>query len=477
MLLLCSLGLMMAGLDVTIVNVALPSIGHSFHAPVSGLQWTVDAYTLVLASVLMLAGSTADRIGRRRTFITGLVVFSLGSLSCSLAPNLPLLVTARAVQALGGSMMPPVAMSILANTFTEPRERAQAIGIWGAINGVSLALGPVIGGALVSSAGWRSVFWVNVPVGVVVAVLAARFLPESRAARSRRHDVVGQVLMVVLLASVTFAIIESPDAGLTAPSVLAAAVIAAVALVAFLLYERRREEPLVDLRFFRSVPFTAATLTAVAVFSAMGGFLFMNTLYLQEARGLSPFAAGLSTLPVAVVATMCAPISGRLVGRRGSRVPLVLAGAALIVSTLLLAQITAVTPYDWLFVAYVVFGGAYGLSNAPISNTAVSGMPREQAGVASAIASMSRQIGSTMGVAVAGAIVASSVAGHRLSAELAPATHAAWYALTGCGVVVMAVGFVSTSRWARRTAERTARELNPEALEGGAIDFVSSVIE
>ncbi|MGH9089633.1 MAG: MFS transporter [Acidimicrobiales bacterium] len=460
----------MTSLDVTVVNVALPSIGRSFHAQVSGLQWTVDAYTLVLASVLMLSGSTADRVGRRRTFTTGLVVFSAASLLCSLAANLPMLVVFRAVQALGGSMLAPVAMSILTNTFTDPRERAQAIGIWGSVNGVSLALGPVVGGALVSAAGWRAVFWVNVPVGLAATVLAVRYLPESRAARARRPDLVGQAMLVVLLAAVTYGIIEAPDAGLSSPLVLAMAGIAVVAIVAFLLYEQRRDEPLLDLRFFRSVPFTAATVTAVAVFSAMGGFLFMNTLYLQEARGLSALDAGLATLPVAVVATVFSPLSGRLVGRRGSRVPLVVAGAALIVSMLLLAQMTTNTSYDWLLVAYVVFGTAYGFANAPITNNAVSGMPREQAGVASAIASMSRQVGSTLGVAVAGAIVASTVAGHHLGARLASATHPAWYALVGCGVVVLAVGFVSTSRWARATAERTARQLNPEAISGELIE-------
>lgn len=476
-LFLCSVGLLMMSLDITVVNVALPSIGRSLHARVSGLQWTVDAYTLVLASVLMLSGSMADRIGRRRTFTAGLIVFSSASLLCSLAPTLPLLVAARAVQALGGTMLAPVAMSIITNTFTDHRERAQAIGIWGAVNGVSLALGPVIGGALVNSAGWRSVFWVNAPVGAITTVLAVRYLPESRAARPRRPDLLGQALVMVILAAVTYAIIETPDAGLTSPVVLAVAAVAVVALGVFLYHEPRCPEPLLDLRFFRSVPFTAATLTAVAVFSAMGGFLFMNTLYLQEARGMSALDAGLTTLPVAVVATLFAPLSGRLVGRRGSRVPLVVAGVSLIVATALLAQVTRSTSYDLLLVAYVVFGTAYGFANAPITNTAVSGMPREQAGVASAIASMSRQVGSTLGVAVTGAVVAGAVAGHHLATRLASATHPGWYALVGCGVVVLAIGFVSTSRWARRTAERTARELNPEAIEGGAVDFLGPVIE
>src|SRR5205807_1390786 len=174
---ICSMSLLIVGLDTTIVNVALPAIHSSFHASMSGLQWTIDAYTLVLASLLILAGSTADRVGRRRTFQVGLVMFTLGSLLCSLAPSLGWLVAFRAVQAIGGSMLNPVAMSIITNTFTEPRERARAIGVWGGVVGISLALGPVLGGALVASLGWRSIFWINIPVGVAAVVLTAVFVP------------------------------------------------------------------------------------------------------------------------------------------------------------------------------------------------------------------------------------------------------------------------------------------------------------
>ena len=183
-LLICSMSLLIVGLDVTIVNVALPSIGHDLGASVSGLQWVIDAYTLVLASLLMLSGSTADRLGRKRTFILGLAVFSTGSLLCSLAPNLELLVVFRMMQAIGGSMLNPVAMSIITNTFTDPRERAQAVGVWGAVVGVSMALGPVIGGLLVTTAGWQSIFWINIPVGVAAIVLTLRYIPESKAPRA-----------------------------------------------------------------------------------------------------------------------------------------------------------------------------------------------------------------------------------------------------------------------------------------------------
>ena len=462
---ICSMSLLIVGLDVTIVNVALPSIGQSFHATVSGLQWTVDAYTLVLASLLMLSGSTADRLGRRRTFIIGLTVFSMGSLLCSLAPDLELLVVFRMLQAVGGSMLNPVAMSIITNTFTDPRERAQAVGVWGAVVGISMAMGPVIGGALVSSAGWRSIFWINIPVGIVAIVLALRYIPESKAPRARRIDPVGQVLVILLLSSVTYGIIEAPSRGVSSPPIVGAFALALICLLGLLRYEPGREEPLIDLRFFRSVPFAAATVTAVAAFATLGGFLFMNTLYLQEVRGLSPLKAGLDTLPMAAMTMVFSPISGRIVGNRGSRVPLVVAGAALFASCVMLARIDAATPFTWLFGAYVVFGVGFGLVNAPITNAAVSGMPRAQAGVAAGIASTSRQIGQTLGVAVVGAIVTSGI--HRsVHTELAVASHPGWWILAGCGVLVFILGWVATSSWALESARRTAAAINPEVLVG-----------
>src|SRR6185312_6751968 len=207
---ICCMSLFIVGLDVTIVNVALPTIQQDFHAPLAGLQWIMDAYTLVLASFLMLAGSTADRLGRRRIFRAGLLLFTLGSLLCSLAPGLGWLVAARVLQAVGGSMLNPVAMSIVTNTFTEPRERARAIGVWSAVFGLSMALGPVLGGFLVTEIGWRGIFWVNVPVGLATLVLTGLFVPESRAPRARRFDPVGQSLVVAILACATYAIIEGP---------------------------------------------------------------------------------------------------------------------------------------------------------------------------------------------------------------------------------------------------------------------------
>jgi EmrB/QacA subfamily drug resistance transporter len=461
---ICCMSLFIVGIDVTIVNVALPSIQRDLHAPVSGLQWIVDAYSIVVASFLMLSGSTGDRVGRRRTFQTGLALFTLGSLACSLAPALGWLVAFRAVQALGGSMLNPVAMSIITNTFTDPAERARAIGVWGAVFGISLALGPVVGGALVTSVGWRGIFWVNIPVGVAAIILTALFVPESRAPRARRLDPVGQVLVIVLLATLTYGIIEGPNAGWTSARILGCFGLAAAALIGLVGYEPRRSEPLIDLRFFRSAPFSGATVIAVCAFAALGGFLFLNTLYLQDVRGYSALHAGLYMLPMAAMTVLLAPLSGRIVAARGPRLPLVVAGIATTAAGIMLTRLTRDSTFGYLVASYVVFGIGSGMVNAPITNTAVSGMPRSQAGVAAGIASTSRQVGSALGVAVLGSSVLSALHGP-LRLGFVDASHVGWWIMACCGVAILLFGLLSSGRWARGTAERTADRLMPASSQ------------
>ena len=454
----CCSSLFIVGLDATIVNVALPSIQHDLHASVAGLQWTVDAYTLVVASFLILAGSTGDRVGRRRTFQVGLATFTLGSLLCSLAPGLGWLVAFRAVQAIGGSMLNPVALAIIANAFTDDRERARAFGIWGAVFGLSMALGPVLGGVLVATVGWRGIFWVNIPVGIAAIILTALVVPESRAAHPRRLDPVGQVLIIVMLASLTYAIIEGPRLGWGSPAILGLFAVSAAAGAGLVIYEPRRTEPLLDLRFFRSAPFSGAVVIAISAFASLGGFLFLNTLYLQDVRQLSALHAGLYTLPMAAMTALLAPISGRITGNRGPRIPLVAAGVMMTAGALLLSNATAATSVGWLFLAYVAFGAGNGMVNPPISNTAVSGMPRAQAGVAAAVASTSRQVGSSLGVALAGSAVTTALHGS-LRTGFVHASHAGWLITAGFGVLVLVTGLVTSGRWAEGTAARTADRL------------------
>ncbi|MGI8506570.1 MAG: DHA2 family efflux MFS transporter permease subunit [Solirubrobacteraceae bacterium] len=451
---ICSMSLLIVGLDTTIVNVALPAIHHAFHASLSGLQWTIDAYTLVLASLLMLSGSTADRIGRRRVFQLGLCLFSLGSLLCALAPSLDLLVAARILQAVGGSMLNPVAMSIIRNVFEEPRERARAIGVWGGMIGVSMALGPVVGGALVDSISWRAVFLVNIPVGALAIVLTALFVPESRAEHPRRIDPVGQLLVVLGLATLTYAIIEGPSNGWLSPQTLTLFTVAIVVFAVLIRYELRRDQPLIEIRFFRSAPFSGAIAIAVFAFAALGGFLFLNTLYLQDVRGLSPLDAGLYTLPMAAMIFVIAPLSGRLVASRGSRLSLVGGSLAVIASAAILTQLAAGTSFALLIVAYLLFGLGFGLINPPITDTAVSGMPPSQAGVAAAVASASRQIGQTLGVAVLGALAGG--AAHAIGVSFAAATHTSWWIIVGLGIAVLLLALLTTTGWAFETARQTA---------------------
>jgi EmrB/QacA subfamily drug resistance transporter len=492
----CSLSLFIVSMDVTIVNVALPSIQHDFHASLSGLQWVIDAYVLVVASLLLLSGSTGDRIGRRRVFQAGLVIFAVGSLACSLAPNLDTLVAFRMVQAVGGSMLNPNSLSILSSVFTDRKERAQAIGIWGGVFGISAAAGPVIGGLLIVSVGWRSIFWVNIPVAALAFFLVARYAPESRAERARRADPPGQVLIIVVLAALAYAIIEAPYDGWGSATILGCFAVSAVTLVAFLWLESRREQPLLEIRFFRSPPFSGAATIAVCIFFVLSGFLFLNTLYLQEVRGYSALLAGVATLPSTIVIVVVAPLTGRFVGRRGSRLPLSAAGLLIAAGCLLLAQDRPTSPYLALAVGYVLIGFALGLANPPITNTAVAGMPASQTGVAAGVASTSRQVGNVLGVALIGAVVTSAL--HRnlaakvgslhvsgavrqsllhlsvgasgltlprgtndpgaitsaVNAAFTTASHDGWYLAAAAGLITFVVGLTTTGAAARRRAEQ-----------------------
>ena len=455
-LVICSSSLFIVGLDSTIVNVALPSIGRDLHASVAGLQWTIDGYALVLASFLMLSGATADRVGRRRVFLIGLATFTAGSGLCSLAPGLGWLIAFRMLQATGGSMLNPVAMSIITNTFTDKAERARAIGVWGGAYGLSMALGPVVGGLLVDSVGWRGTFWVNIPVGLIAIALTARLVPESRAPRPRRPDPVGQGLIIVMLGSLTYAIIEGPGLGWYAPVIMALFAVAAVALAVFVAYEARCAEPVLDPRFFRSAPFAGSVLTAISATAAVGGFLFLATLYLQDVRGMSALQAGLHMLPMATMMALGAVVSSRILARRGARLPMLAAGVGLAVGGVLLSRLTVSSGLLPLIVAFTVFGIGGGVVNAPITYTAVSGMPVSQAGVASGIASTSRQIGQCLGIAVTGSILAGNLQGSPLRTGFVPASHAAWLLLAACGVIVFVLGLVTTGQWALGTAARTA---------------------
>ena len=431
----CALSLFLVGLDTTIVNVGLPAIGRGLGAETSSLEWVVDAYTVVLASLLISSGALADRFGRRRFFQSGLAVFGTASLACALAPSLGALVAARAVQGAGASMLSPVALAIVVNAMPNPRERAQAIGVWASVFGLSMAVGPVIGGALIEAFGWRSVFWINAPVIVAAVILSAVFLPESRASHPRRLDLTGQVLLTAAVCVSVAVLIEGPRIGWASPLAWAGYLVTAAAVAAFIMVELRRCEPLMDLGLFRRPSFNTAVLGAVAVFAALTITLLLNTLYLQHARGWTPLTAGIATLPMAFGATVCAPLSGNLVARFGPRRPLLLAGMFITAGGASLVSLGQHTNVALLLLAYLLIGTGFGFANAPITNTAVTGLPPARSGVAGAITSTARQLGSAIGIAIAGGLATGIP-----PARLAQASHPGWLIVTACGIFL----FVAT---------------------------------
>jgi MFS family permease len=345
-------------------------------------------------------------------------------------------------------------MSIITQVFTGRVERARAIGIWASVVGISMALGPLVGGALIEYVNWRAVFWINLPICALAILLTGIFVPESKSSTMRDVDPIGQALGVAFLFGVVFVLIEGPGFGWTDPLTLGVGAVALIAFAGFLRYEARRRDPFIDLRFFRSVPFASATLVAVCSFAAYGAFLFMMSLYLQEERGYSAVHTGLIYLPVAVGALIFSPLSGRLVGRFGSRPSLLLAGTTLTVATLMLARLTAHTPLWQLLVVFAVFGVGFAVVNAPITTAAVSGMPLDRAGAASAVASTSRQVGVSVGVALCGSVAGTALA--TPGADFAVAARPLWFVCAALSLVIVVLGIVSTSPRALRSADRLA---------------------
>lgn len=445
--------MLLVGIDMTAVNVALPSMERDFQAGAAGLAWVIDAYTLVLAAFLIFSASLADRFGRRRALRIGLSIFVAGSALCALAPSIGWLIAFRMLQAYGGTMLTPVAMAIISHVYTDSAERAKALGVWAGVTGVALALGPVIGGALVSSSlGWRWIFLINVPIGIVT-VLLCRVVPESKAEQPRAFDPVGQTFVAAMLAGLTSGIIEGPRLGWSSPPIIAFFAVAAASLAGLLLYESRHKQPLLELRFFRSIPFSGASVIAIVAFAGLGSFLYLNSIYLEDARGYSAFLTGVMMLPVAVVSIVWGPINGSILARYGSRIPFVVAGAAFIAAGLMLSTVSTTSSIVLLLTAYGFVGLANSAVGTPITHTAVAGMPRDQAGVASGVNSMTRQIGTTIGVAVAAATLSAiPIAGH--AEQLAAATHAGWWLVVVYGLTIVLLGIAINTAAAASTVLR-----------------------
>ena len=401
------LSLLAIVIDNTIVNVALPTLVRDLDADVSELQWVVDAYTLVFAGLLLLAGTLGDRFGRRRTLLSGLAVFGVASAAAAHADGVDQLIAGRAVMGAGAALIMPATLSLLISVFTDARERAMAIGIWAATAGIGVALGPVVGGLLLDRFWWGSIFIVNVPLCVLAIVVGRRVVPESRDPVARRIDWTGAALSGAGLIAFVWAVIEAPARGWTSAPVVVAGAFAVVAMTAFVAQQRRAAAPLLDLRLFENPRFTAASGIITLLFFALFGFLFLSTQYLQFVLGYSPSAAGLRVLPYAAAMIVFAPLSSRLVLRFGTKrvttTGMVLFSTGLAVA----ATVTAGTGYGRLAVALVLMGAGMGLAGAPATESIMGSLPPERANIGSAVNDTTRELGGALGVAIVGSIMSS----------------------------------------------------------------------
>ena len=394
-------------IDNTIVNVALPTLQNDLGTSITGLQWVVDSYTLVFAGFLLTFGALGDRFGRKGALTIGLVIFGVASGAAAFSGGVNQLVGARAVMGLGAALIMPATLSIITNVFTVPRERAIAIGIWSGVAGMAIALGPVAGGFLLEHFWWGSVFFVNVPI-VIGALIAGRFLvPNSRSPQALPIDWTGAGLSIVGLVALVWGIIEAPSDGWTSAPILGAFAVAVLALTAFVAWERRVEHPMLDVRFFRNARFTAASLTVTLVFFALIGFVFLATQYLQFVLGYSPLQAGIRTLPFAVAMMIVAPVSSKLVEWAGTK-RVVVTGMLIFATGMVVASTSTVgSGYPRVAIAMLLLGSGMGLALAPSTESIMGSLPRDKAGVGSAVNDTSREVGAALGVAVIGSMLSS----------------------------------------------------------------------
>ncbi|MGV9267223.1 MFS transporter [Kitasatospora sp. NPDC003701] len=391
-------------LDITVVNVALPSIRKDLGADFTDLQWVFDAYALSLAALVLTAGSLADRLGRRRTFAAGLVIFSAASLLCALAPNPAFLNVSRAIQGIGGAAMFAVSLALVAQEFPPGRERGTAMGLYGATIGVAVAVGPLIGGALTDSLGWEWIFYLNVPIGAAALVVTYLKLAESRDPNATRVDWAGVAAFSSGLFLLVLALVRGNAEGWGSTLIVSLFAGSAVLLAAFVVIERRVPEPMLPLGLFRRHAFTGVQLAAFAVSSSLFALFLYLTLYLQNYLGLSPFAAGVRYLPITALSFVVAPLSGLMLSRVPARLMLCAGLVAIGAGLLLMGDVQPGDDWTGLLAGFLVGGVGVGLINPVIADVAVSVVPKENSGMAAGINDTFRQVGIAVGIAVWGAV-------------------------------------------------------------------------
>ena len=399
------LSLLLAVVDNTIVNVALPTLNKELGASTTQLQWIVDAYTLVFTALLLAMGHFGDRFGRKRALQLGLVFFAITSGLAAFATTSGQLIGARALMGIGAALIFPATLAILVNVFTDPKERAAAIGIWTAMVGVAVAIGPIVGGLLLEHFWWGSIFMVNIPVVIVAIALGAFLVPESRDPKVGRMDYRGLVLSAAGVGLVVWAIIEGPSWGWTSPAILVALIGGLAVLSVFVLVERRLSHPLLDVRLFKNARFTAASLSIATAFFALFGFIFLITQYLQLIQGFSPLQAGIRTLPFAIATGVMSPVAIVLMHRFGSKTIVVLGLLVMAAGFVIATTVKEDTPYfGAVVISMVTIAAGLGLATSPATDSIMGALPAEQAGVGSAVNDTTRELGGTLGVAVVGSV-------------------------------------------------------------------------
>ena len=408
----------LVNLDTTLVNVALPAMVRELHATTTQLQWVVDAYNLVFAALLLTFGSLSDRFGRKGMLLSGLAVVGTASLIGGFTTSPAQLIAARAVMGLGAAMTFPATLSLITNVFTERRERARAIGLWGAIAGVAIAMGPIVGGWLLERFSWASIFIAMAPVAAVAVILAALAVPTSKDPEAAALDLPGLVLSSATMALLVFTIIEAPTYGWTAARTLAGFAGSAVLLAAFIVRERRAAHPMLDVQLFRNMRFSAASGAVTVSFFTLFGFIFLITLYFQFVRGYGPLSTGVRLLPVALSVGAGSVAGTQLAMRAGTKL-IVTAGLVAMAGFYgwVAATTSATTSYGIIAAQMVIYGLGMGLTSAPATESIMGAISRRKAGVGSAINDSTRLVGGTLGVAVLGSVYA-SVYGSRLTATL-----------------------------------------------------------
>jgi EmrB/QacA subfamily drug resistance transporter len=404
-----SFGLFMIMLDNTVVNVALPSIQRDLHMQLSELEWIVSGYALTFAALMLIGGKLADAYGRRLIFVLGIAIFTLASLACGLASSGDALIGARVAQGVGAAMMNPATLSIIAVTFP-PRQRGTAIGLWAGVSALALALGPLVGGLLTEHAGWNWIFFINIPVGVLAIAASFLLIDESRDETHERLDIPGLLSSGIGLFALTYGLIEANNYGWGSARIVGAFVVAAVALVVFVLLERHRRAPMLDLTLFRNRTYVGANLAMLLVALAMFGVFFFVSLYMQNVLGYSAVQAGAAFLPMTVLIIVIAPLSGRLSDRWGSR--WLMAGGMVLLAIQLtyFSQLPTDATFWRLLPALVIGGFGMSMTMTPSSAAAMRAVPVEKAGVGSAVLNACRQVGGSTGIALMGAIMASQLA-------------------------------------------------------------------